>query len=185
MRKLDWKILQVFVKVYRYSNGAFGLNLTKTPYLVLFILLGAVGIGTASAVGMITFSSPLDMSNNQINNVAEPTASSDATTKAYVDSHIDADDDLDATNEIQTLTINQRTTVSPTGNGVSLVTATANCLSGEILTGGGMRVSDPNAPTSTVFNGPLGNSWQVQVKPIIVATSFSVTSYALCAKLSP
>jgi len=63
-----------------------GLNLTKTPYLVLFVILGAVGVGAASAVGIITFSSPLDMSNNPITNVAEPTAASDAATKAYVDS---------------------------------------------------------------------------------------------------
>ena len=54
MRKIDWKILHVFVKVCRYSNGAFGLNLTKTPYLVLFILLGAVGVGAASALMTIT-----------------------------------------------------------------------------------------------------------------------------------
>ncbi len=31
------------------------MNLTKTPYLVLFILLGAIGVGTASALITITF----------------------------------------------------------------------------------------------------------------------------------
>jgi len=31
------------------------MNLTKTPYLVLFVLLGAVGVGTASALITITF----------------------------------------------------------------------------------------------------------------------------------
>jgi len=31
------------------------LNLTKTPYLVLFIILGAIGVGTASALITITF----------------------------------------------------------------------------------------------------------------------------------
>jgi len=61
-------------------------RLTSTPYLVLFVLLGAVGVGTASAVGIITFSSPLDMSNNLINNLADPISSSDAATKGYVDS---------------------------------------------------------------------------------------------------
>jgi len=158
------------------------MNLTKTPYLVLFVLLGAVGVSAVSAAGLITFSSTLDMDNNPIINLQDPTNPQDAVSKAYVDSHIAADDDLNPTNEIQTLTIVQRTTSSPVGPGG---TATANCLSGEILTGGGMRVSDPNAPTSTVFNGPIGNSWQVQVIPIIFVTQFSVTSYALCASLSP
>ncbi len=31
------------------------MNLTKTPYLVLFIILGAIGVGTASALITITF----------------------------------------------------------------------------------------------------------------------------------
>ena len=35
--------------------GQRGLNLTKTPYLVLFILLAAAGVGTASALITITF----------------------------------------------------------------------------------------------------------------------------------
>jgi len=162
-------------------------RLTSTPYLVLFVLLAAAGIGIAYAGPMnptITLAGTVDLDGNQAKNLATPTDPNDATTKAYVDSHIAADDDLDPTNEIQTLTIVQRTTISPVGSG-GIVIATANCLSGEILTGGGMRVSDPNAPTSTVFNGPIGNSWQVQVVPIIFVTSFSVTSYALCASLSP
>jgi len=61
-------------------------RLTSTPYLVLFILLGAVGVGAVSAMGVITFSSPLNMSDNPINNLAEPIEDSDAATKGYVDS---------------------------------------------------------------------------------------------------
>jgi len=41
---MDCKILQVFVKVCRFSNRAFGMNLTKTPYLVLFIILVATAV---------------------------------------------------------------------------------------------------------------------------------------------
>ena len=63
------------------------MNLTKTPYLVLFVLLGGIGIGAASAVGVVTLDSPLNMGTNQINNIAEPTASTDAATKSYVDSN--------------------------------------------------------------------------------------------------
>jgi len=34
------------------------MNLTKTPYLVLFILLGAIGVGTASAAFVATIENP-------------------------------------------------------------------------------------------------------------------------------
>ena len=55
-----------------------------------------------------------------------------------------------------------------------------------ILSGGGMRVSPPSATGSTIFNGPVGaNTWQVQVLPIVFVNSFSVTSIAFCASLSP
>ena len=60
---------------------------TSTPYLVLFVILGAIGITTASAVGgFVTFSLPIDMGDNEIINLKEPTADSDAATKGYVDS---------------------------------------------------------------------------------------------------
>ena len=74
------------------------MNLTKTPYLVLFVLLGAVGVGTATtvgtaaAVGTITLEGNpieslgiLDMNNNKITNLGAPTASADLATKEYAD----------------------------------------------------------------------------------------------------
>jgi len=63
-------------------------SLTKTPYLVLIVLLGGIGIGAVSAVGVVTFNSPLDMGSNQINNLAAPTADTDAANKDYVDSAV-------------------------------------------------------------------------------------------------
>jgi hypothetical protein len=67
-------------------------QLTKTPYLVLFIVLITVGVGTASALtitlgaDLIEFLGILDMNFNRITNVGTPTVSTDAATKAYVDS---------------------------------------------------------------------------------------------------
>ncbi len=69
----------------------FKNRLTKTPYLVLFIILISVGVGTASALITITLSGnvvitgDLDMTSDKIRNVATPTVSSDAATKGYVD----------------------------------------------------------------------------------------------------
>jgi len=62
------------------------VNFTKTPYLVLFVVLGSVAIGTATAVGTITLAGTVNMDNNQITNLADPSVSSDAATKNYVDS---------------------------------------------------------------------------------------------------
>jgi hypothetical protein len=67
-------------------------KLTRTPYLVLFVVLIAIGVGTASAIITITLSGnvvitgDLDMTNDKIRNLGAPTQSSDAATKEYVDS---------------------------------------------------------------------------------------------------
>ncbi len=45
----------------------------------------SVGVGTASAVGVVTLSETLNMNNNQIKNVQIPTDPQDAATKEYVD----------------------------------------------------------------------------------------------------
>jgi len=66
-------------------------NITKTPYLVLFIILISIGITSASALtitlgGTVDIIEILNMMGNRIINVGEPTASTDAATKSYVDS---------------------------------------------------------------------------------------------------
>jgi len=68
------------------------LNLKKTPYLVLFVILIAGGMSGAYALtitlgaDLIEILGMLDMNNNKITNVANPTAPADAATKGYVDS---------------------------------------------------------------------------------------------------
>jgi hypothetical protein len=70
----------------------FKSKFTRSPYLVLFVVLIAIGVGTASAIITITLSGnvvitgDLDMTNDKIRNVAAPTTSSDVATKGYVDS---------------------------------------------------------------------------------------------------
>ena len=67
-------------------------QLTKTPYLVLFIILITIGVGTAAALITITLSGDviitggLGMTGDKITDVGTPTVSTDAATKAYVDS---------------------------------------------------------------------------------------------------
>ncbi|MDH3677654.1 MAG: hypothetical protein OEQ12_05055 [Nitrosopumilus sp.] len=64
---------------------------TKTPYLLLFIVLISVGVTSAYAInitlgGTVDITQILNMMGNRITNVGNPTSSSDAATKAYVDS---------------------------------------------------------------------------------------------------
>jgi len=67
-------------------------QLTKTPYLVLFIVLISIGVGTAAALititlaGDVVIEGDLDMTNGKISNLVTPSESADAATKAYVDS---------------------------------------------------------------------------------------------------
>ena len=67
-------------------------RLTKTPYIVLFVMLISVGMTSAYALSItldgdvISYLGTLDMNNNKITNVGNPIASSDVATKGYVDS---------------------------------------------------------------------------------------------------
>jgi hypothetical protein len=65
---------------------------SKTPYLVLFVMLISVGMTGAYALtitldgDLISYLGNLDMNDNKITNVGNPTSPSDAATKGYVDS---------------------------------------------------------------------------------------------------
>ena len=67
-------------------------RLTKTPYIVLFVMLISMGMTGAYALSItldgdvISYLGTLDMNNNKITNVGSPIASSDVATKGYVDS---------------------------------------------------------------------------------------------------
>jgi len=67
-------------------------RLSKTPFIVLFIVLISVGVGTAAALITITLSGDviitgfLGMTGDKITDVGNPTNPSDAATKGYVDS---------------------------------------------------------------------------------------------------
>ena len=106
-------------------------QLTKTPYLVLFIVLISIGVGTASALITITLSGDviitgfLDMTGDKIANVGTPTESTDAATKAYVDSQA-------TESATKTYTVTQTVTPAPGGG---FATADLQCNTGDFMTG--------------------------------------------------
>ena len=64
---------------------------TKTPYLVLFVILISGGMTGAYAItitldgDVISYLGTLDMNGNKITNVGTPTTSTDLVTKGYAD----------------------------------------------------------------------------------------------------
>ena len=66
-------------------------HLKKTPYLVLFVMLISVGMTGAYALSitldgdLISYLGNLDMNDNKITNVGNPTEPSDVATKGYMD----------------------------------------------------------------------------------------------------
>ena len=108
-------------------------QLTRTPYLVLFIVLIAVGVGTASALtitlgGTVDITQILNMMGNKITNVGTPTANTDAATKSYVDN-----------NNFKFLKTVERTGSQVTISGFNDGFATVDCVGSEVATGGGFH----------------------------------------------
>jgi len=144
--------------------GKMGLKnqLTKTPYLVLFIVLISIGVGTASALtitlgaDLIEFLGILDMNLNRIINVGTPTLASDAATKNYVDN-----------NNFQFIKTVERLgteVLVPAGNdGI----ATVDCMVGEVATGGGWfestELGDPIIFVSEpIITNGIPTGWSVE-----------------------
>ncbi len=86
-KNIDCKILQVFVKVCRYSNGAFGLNLTRNGVIVLISIIFVAGAGTAYAgivLPMITLAGNVQVDGN-LNVDEEITGTTIANMKTRID----------------------------------------------------------------------------------------------------
>ncbi len=107
-------------------------KLTKTPYLVLFTVLIAISVTSAYAItitlggDLIEILGTLNMTNNKITSLAEPTVSDDAATKNYVDN-----------NNFQFIKTVERTGSFVLVSGAGEASATVSCIGNEVATGGG------------------------------------------------
>ena len=109
-------------------------KLTKTPYLVLFTVLIAISVTSAYALtitlsgDLIEILGTLNMNNNKITSLAEPTVSDDSATKNYVDN-----------NNFQFIKTVERTGSSVMVSGDNDAFATVDCIGSEVATGGGFH----------------------------------------------
>ena len=150
-------------------------QLTRTPYLVLFIVLITAGVGTASALITITLSGDvvitgdLDMTNGKISNVVTPSLPADAATKDYVDS-----------------TSGGILGFYSVFNSTSLTNLiVAFCDPGDKVTGGGAGISGSlSNPAVIASSRPFtDDGWQVIYDVNSVGTS--IQAIALCADYTP
>ena len=146
---------------------------TKTPYLVLFIVLISVGVGTASALITITLSGDvvitgfLDMTGDKITDVGSPTVSTDAATKGYVD--------LAPSNGILGFY-----SVVGSANGSNV--ATAVCDPGDKVTGGGGGGNTFVNPDYIAKSSGSGDRWSVTFE---AGKPGPFTAVAVCADYAP
>jgi len=109
-------------------------KLTKTPYLVLFTLLIAISVTSAYALtitlsgDLIEILGTLNMNNNKITSLAEPTVFDDSATKNYVDN-----------NNFQFIKTVERTGSSVMVSGDNDAFAIVDCIGNEVATGGGFH----------------------------------------------
>lgn len=170
-------------------------NLTRTPYLVLFIVLGAVGVSVAYAVGNVIIEGNMTVTGDTELDGKLLDSNDDAGNAGQVLSSTETGIDwIDTTGA----TIQRENSVflPERGGGIpnrDIKTVAVNCQAGEIVTGGGWSLSDAINPTANVDrakvffseNRKVGNGWQI--------TGFNeenndqgvtLTVYAECLQLS-
>ena len=133
---------------------------TKTPYLVLFTVLIAISVTSAYAITITLGGDPieilgvLNMNSNKITSLAEPTVSTDAATKNYVDN-----------NNFQYIKTVERTGSQVTISGAADGFATVDCIGSEVATGGGFHEiseADPVVFESQArFTSEVATGWTV------------------------
>ena len=167
-------------------------NSPINKYLILSIVILAVGIPTAYAITITLSANPviingiLDLMNNRITNVGTPTLSSDAATKGYADSVV-ADPSL-------FLKTYQIISPSPSLNPGATITLEPSCQSGDIATGGGyftsiFQFADQPRFILRNFGIPASSTepptaWRVTVHnpgPLTIA----MNAYVVCLDITP
>jgi len=142
--------------------GGRTTNLTKTPYLVLFTVLIAISVTSAYALtitlgaDLIEILGTLNMNNNKITSLAEPTVSADAATKNYVDN-----------NNFQFIKTVERVGAEVVVVGDNDAIATVDCIGNEVATGGGWDEITANGDPIIFFSAPIitngiPTGWEVE-----------------------
>jgi len=177
----------------------------KKAYLLVIVILIAAGSTSAYAInitlgGTVDITQILNMMGNRITNVGNPTLSSDAATKGYVDSAPGTDDQIakfDGANWVCTADnagITQMYTLLsaqnvPGGNDTNFIIL---CDESDKAMGGGYFSNTPdmivyqNLPTNAVIGEPENSAtgWAVAGKNTGVSV-LSLNVYVICADFEP
>ena len=156
-------------------------KLTKTPYLVLFTVLIAISVTSAYALtitlgaDLVEILGTLNMNNNKITSLAEPTVSDDAATKNYVDN-----------NNFKFLKTVERVGSQVSTIGFADADATVDCIGSEVATGGGFHEITFETPLifasePRITNGvPTG--WEIGFFSVD-GNTVTITATVICATL--
>jgi len=174
-------------------------RLTSTPFLVLFVLLAAVGVGTAYAVALVTIDNLKVTGDTELDGKLIDT-NNEAGTSGQVLSSIETGIDwIDVAGGPQGATgmtgmtglMNTYFKVTPgsAGAGASSGFVSATCDSGDKVTGGGFFTSSPSdvqmirsQPSGSVGTTPT--AWVVEGLNEGTTTA-SVNAYVICADITP
>ena len=166
----------------RFTNTSYLVLFTNTSYLVLFTILIAISVTSVYAITITLGGDPieilgvLNMNSNKITSLAEPTVSTDAATKNYVDN-----------NNFQYIKTVERVGSFVLLSGDNELTASVSCSSGEVATGGGWveNVFDDDPvvfDSRAIVTSGVATGWEVFFGSLN-GGSESLAAVVICATL--
>ena len=169
------------------AMGIWTENFTKTPYLVLFIVLIAITVTTAYALtitlaGNVIITGSVDLDGALLD------ASDNPGTNGQILSSTTTGVDWITPADSGTLTVIKRESGTINIGSGQTSTVTANCLQGETATGGGWQNTSLTGFPVLDFNGPkltnnVPTGWQLDIFNDGF-DSMTIKAFVMCAKLT-
>ena len=164
-------------------------QLTKTPYLVLFIVLISIGVGTASAIITITLDGHVVFpeSVHVASNLLDESGDSGATGQVLSSTPTGVDWITSSGSGTLTVVHRESNTVNIASGQSAIISA--SCLQGEVVTGGGFENTSLSGAPIIDFDGPkvttnVVTGWSVNIFNDGIA-SMTAKVFVMCAKLTP
>ncbi|MGD2107607.1 MAG: hypothetical protein PVH93_08380 [Nitrosopumilaceae archaeon] len=162
-------------------------NFTKTPYLVLFTILIAITVTSAYALTITLAGNVVITGNTELDGALLDSSNSPGTNGQILSSTTTGVDWITPASSGNLTVIKRESGLTNIGSGQA-GSAIANCLEGEIATGGGWQNTSLTGYPVFDFNGPkltgsVPTGWQVDVFNDGF-DSMTIKAFVLCAKLT-